>query len=102
VLVKDAYQDVLSEIAIMKELDHICLIMLHEIIDEVDGDKLYMGNADSFNGDLFSYRLRQVRADNAMGSGKSQIHTMLQREATILREGHSENTEGLCSRARLL
>jgi serine/threonine protein kinase len=27
----------------MKELDHICLIMLHEVIDDVDGDKLYMG-----------------------------------------------------------
>lgn len=41
-VVKDAYQDVLREIQIMKELDHICLIRLHEVIDEDDGDKLYM------------------------------------------------------------
>jgi hypothetical protein len=40
--VKDAFQDVLSEIAIMKELDHICLIRLHEVIDEAEGDKLCM------------------------------------------------------------
>ena len=30
------------EISIMKELDHICLIRLHEVIDEADGDKLCM------------------------------------------------------------
>ena len=41
--VKDAYQDVLREIQIMKELDHICLIRIHEVINEKDGDKLYMG-----------------------------------------------------------
>jgi hypothetical protein len=27
----------------MKELDHICLIRIHEVINEKDGDKLYMG-----------------------------------------------------------
>jgi hypothetical protein len=43
--VKDAYQDVLREIDIMKELDHLCLIRLHEVINEKDGDKLYMGKA---------------------------------------------------------
>lgn len=42
--VKDAYQDVLREISIMKELDHVCLIRLHEVIEEPEGDKLYMGN----------------------------------------------------------
>ncbi len=26
----------------MKELDHICLIRLHEVIDEANGDKLCM------------------------------------------------------------
>ena len=26
----------------MKELDHICLIRIHEVINEKDGDKLYM------------------------------------------------------------
>ncbi len=42
VQVKDAFQDVQREIAIMKELDHICLIRLHEVIDEANGDKLCM------------------------------------------------------------
>ncbi len=41
--VRDAFQDVLREIEIMKELDHICLIRLHEVINEKEGDKLYMG-----------------------------------------------------------
>jgi [calcium/calmodulin-dependent protein kinase] kinase len=40
--VKDAMQDVLREIEIMKRLDHICLIRLHEVIDETEGDKLYL------------------------------------------------------------
>ena len=26
----------------MKELDHICLIRIHEVINKKDGDKLYM------------------------------------------------------------
>lgn len=43
VQVKDAYQDVLREIEIMKNLDHICLVRLHEVINEKDGDKLYIG-----------------------------------------------------------
>ena len=43
-VVKDAYQDVIKEIAVMKELDHICTIRLHEVIDDISegGDKLYM------------------------------------------------------------
>ena len=41
-VVKDAYQDVIREIQIMKELDHVCVIRLHEVIDDPDGDKLYM------------------------------------------------------------
>eukprot|EP00347_Sterkiella_histriomuscorum_P005259 403357278 len=40
-IVKDALQDVLREIEIMKELDHISLIKLHEVIDDQQ-DKLYM------------------------------------------------------------
>lgn len=42
-VIKDAYQDVVREIQIMKELDHVSLIRLHEVIDEVEGDKLYLG-----------------------------------------------------------
>lgn len=41
-IVKDAFMDVLKEIEIMKEIDHICLIRLHEVIDEPEGDKLYL------------------------------------------------------------
>lgn len=48
-VVKDAYQDVLREISIMKELDHICLIRLHEVIEEIDGDKLYMSKLRNYD-----------------------------------------------------
>lgn len=40
---KDALQNVLKEIAIMKKLDHPNVIQLQEVIDDVDRDKLYMG-----------------------------------------------------------
>ena len=40
--VKDAYQDVLREIMIMKELDHICMTRLHEVINQENKDKLYL------------------------------------------------------------
>ncbi|CDW79886.1 protein kinase domain containing protein [Stylonychia lemnae] len=40
-IVKDALQDVMREISIMKELDHISVIKLHEVIDD-QADKLYM------------------------------------------------------------
>ena len=46
-VVRDAYQDVLREIQIMKELDHLCLIRLHEVIDDIDGDKLYMSKLNT-------------------------------------------------------
>ncbi len=33
--VKDAYQDVLNEIEVMKKLgDHQCIVRLHEVIEE--------------------------------------------------------------------
>ena len=32
----------------MKEPDHICLIRLHEVIDEADGDKLCMSKIINF------------------------------------------------------
>ena len=40
--IKDAYMDVRNEIEVMKKINHICLIRLHEVIDEKEGDKLYM------------------------------------------------------------
>lgn len=40
---KDALQNVLKEIAIMKKLNHPNVIQLHEVIDDVERDKLYMG-----------------------------------------------------------
>ena len=43
--VKDALQDVLREIAIMKALNHISMIRLHEVIDDVHTDKLLLGIA---------------------------------------------------------
>jgi hypothetical protein len=47
--IKDAYMDVISEIAIMKKINHICLIRLHEVIDEKEGDKLYMSKITILN-----------------------------------------------------
>lgn len=46
-VVKDALQDVMREIDIMKELDHVCIIKLFEVIDD-QNDKLYMGNIIKF------------------------------------------------------
>jgi len=40
---KDQLQNVLMEIAIMKKLQHPNLIRLHEVIDDDENDKLYMG-----------------------------------------------------------
>ena len=39
---KNALEDVLREIAIMKKIDHPNLIRLHEVIDDESEDKLYM------------------------------------------------------------
>lgn len=39
---KDALQNVQREIAIMKKLDHPNVIRLTEVIDDEEGDKLYM------------------------------------------------------------
>ncbi len=51
----------------MKELDHICLIRLHEVIDEADGDKLCMSKKLDFK-DIYSYRLCQIWVDHGLGS----------------------------------
>ena len=48
---KDALMDVKREIAIMKKLCHSNVVKLHEVIDDDEGDKLYMGNESLF---LFS------------------------------------------------
>lgn len=40
---KDALQNVLKEIAIMKKLEHPNVVQLHEVIDDEKRDKLYMG-----------------------------------------------------------
>lgn len=39
---KDALQDVLHEILIMKKLDHPNVIRLHEVLDDDAKEKLYM------------------------------------------------------------
>ena len=36
-------QEVAKEIAVMKKLDHPNVIRLHEVIDDEERDKLYMG-----------------------------------------------------------
>jgi hypothetical protein len=41
---KDALQDVMREIEIMKQLNHVCTIRLHEVIDDDTNDKLLLGN----------------------------------------------------------
>ncbi len=41
---KSQLQNVLTEIAIMKKLQHPSLIQLYEVIDYDEGDKLYMSN----------------------------------------------------------
>jgi Mg2+ and Co2+ transporter CorA len=45
---KDQLQNVLMEIAIMKKLQHSHLVTLHEVIDDEENDKLYMGKASLF------------------------------------------------------
>jgi serine/threonine protein kinase len=40
---KDALEDVKREIAIMKKLNHPNVIKLHEVIENPEIDKLYMG-----------------------------------------------------------
>ena len=41
--VKSALEDVKREIAIMKKIDHPNLIILHEVIENPDNDKIMMG-----------------------------------------------------------
>ena len=45
---KDALQEVSKEIAVMKKLDHPNVVRLHEVIDDEDRDKLYMGESIIF------------------------------------------------------
>ena len=40
---KDQLSNVMREIAIMKKLQHPNLVRLHEVIDDDENEKLYMG-----------------------------------------------------------
>ena len=42
-IVSDALEKVVKEITIMKMLNNPNVIRLHEVIDDDEGDKLYMG-----------------------------------------------------------
>ncbi len=41
-LIKDALQDVMKEIAIMKKFDHQNVIKLYEVMDDPEEDTLFM------------------------------------------------------------
>jgi serine/threonine protein kinase len=45
---KDQLQNVQMEIAIMKKMQHPNLVRLHEVMDDEENDKLYMGKYDIF------------------------------------------------------
>jgi len=40
--VKNAFQDLLREIAIMKKLNHPNVIKLYEVLDDPEEDKMYL------------------------------------------------------------
>lgn len=50
---KNQLENVQMEIAIMKKLQHPNLIQLHEVIDDDENDKLYMGKAFLIMGQLW-------------------------------------------------
>ena len=52
---KDALDNVLKEIAIMKKLDHPNVIQLHEVLDDEEEDKLYMGKQLTRNEIVMDY-----------------------------------------------
>lgn len=41
-IVKNAFQDLMKEIAIMKKLNHPNVIKMHEVLDDPENDTLYM------------------------------------------------------------
>lgn len=47
--IKDALQDVMREIAIMKKLDHPNVIKLYEVIDDPETDKLFLSMVRSYS-----------------------------------------------------
>jgi len=54
-MVKDALMDVMREIEIMKRLSHGSVIRLHEVIQDDEGDKLYMVLDYAENGQIMNW-----------------------------------------------
>jgi len=52
---KDAFENVIREVNIMKKLNHPNLIKLHEIIDSNDSDKMYMVIDFAENGQIIEW-----------------------------------------------
>lgn len=66
-IIKDAFQNLNKEIALMKKLNHANVIKLHEVIDDPDEDKLFMSlifRNSNFKFKIISLRLCFKRTSN--------------------------------------
>lgn len=57
---KDALDNVLREIAIMKKLEHPNVIQLYEVIDDEVGDKLYMVMDYAKYGEVMKWNIKTL------------------------------------------
>ena len=96
---KDALQDVLREIEIMKRLNHVNIIRLHEIMDDAKEEKLYIGRL------VLSYkasdRLRRPRTGHGLGPKRAAVLSWHPWKEVFHRKGNSENNARHDKRTRL-